>query len=224
MPKLIVRRTTPGDIDALLRLQASVYPSIAPWRRDQIAHQLEVFPEGQLVAAMDERIVGCASSLVIAWDEWADEHTWKQITASGTFDTHNTGGYTLYGAEVFVDPRLRGKRVGHALYEGRRRICKQLNLRRIIACGRLPGYLTVSQQMPIELYAKKVLWGDLVDPVLSFQLREGFRYCGIMPGYLPEDNESCGNASLIVWINPDYDQTRTPALQNRLHQPSEATQ
>lgn len=224
MPKLIVRRTTPGDIDALLRLQASVYPSIAPWRRDQIAHQLEVFPEGQLVAAMDERIVGCASSLVIAWDEWADEHTWKQITASGTFDTHNTGGYTLYGAEVFVDPRLRGKRVGHALYEGRRRICKQLNLRRIIACGRLPGYLTVSQQMPIELYAKKVLWGDLVDPVLSFQLREGFRYCGIMPGYLPEDNESCGNASLIVWINPDYDQTQTPALQNRPHQPSEATQ
>lgn len=224
MPKLMVRRTTPSDIDALLRLQASVYPSIAPWRRDQIAHQLEVFPEGQLVAAMDERIVGCASSLVIAWDEWADEHTWKQITASGTFDTHNTGGYTLYGAEVFVDPRLRGKRVGHALYEGRRRICKQLNLRRIIACGRLPGYLTVSQQMPIELYAKKVLWGDLVDPVLSFQLREGFRYCGIMPGYLPEDDASCGNASLIVWINPDYDPTQTPALQNRPHQPSEATQ
>ena len=65
---------------------------------------------------------------------------------------------------------------------------------------------------------------DLVDPVLSFQLREGFRYCGIMPGYLPEDNESCGNASLIVWINPDYDQTQIPALQNRPHQPSEATQ
>ncbi|MDP3826477.1 MAG: GNAT family N-acetyltransferase, partial [Polaromonas sp.] len=147
MTKLFVRSTSPADIDALLKLQAHVYPTIAPWRRDQLAHQLDLFPEGQLVATLDQRIVGCASALVIAWDEWADEHTWSQITAAGTFDTHNPAGFTLYGAEVFVDPRLRGKRVGHALYEGRRRICRQLNLRRIIACGRLPGYSVVAQQM-----------------------------------------------------------------------------
>ncbi|MDI1342122.1 GNAT family N-acetyltransferase [Polaromonas sp.] len=213
MTKLSVRPTSPADIDALLKLQAHVYPTIAPWRRDQLAHQLDLFPEGQLVATLDQRIVGCASSLVIAWDEWADEHTWSQITAAGTFNTHNPAGFTLYGAEVFVDPRLRGKRVGHALYEGRRRICRQLNLRRIIACGRLPGYSVVAQQMSIELYAKKTLWGDFVDPVLSFQLREGFRYCGIMENYLPEDSESLGHAALIAWVNPDYDPARKPTLQ-----------
>ena len=65
----------------------------------------------------------------------------------------------------------------------------------------------------MELYAKKVLWGDLQDPVLSFQLREGFRYCGIMNDYLPDDLESCGHASLIAWINPDYDPARRTALQ-----------
>ena len=223
MTKLVVRPTAPTDIDTLLRLQAHVYPTIAPWRRDQLAHQLQLFPEGQLVAVLDERIVGCASSLVIAWDEWADEHTWSQITAAGTFDTHNPDGYTLYGAEVFVDPRLRGKRVGHALYDGRRKICRQLNLRRIIACGRLPGYQAVAQPMPIELYAKKVLWGDFFDPVLSFQLREGFRYCGIMENYLPEDRESSGHASLIVWINPDYDPAQRPTLQCVEHGPAEAS-
>ena len=40
--------------------------------------------------------------------------------------------------------------------------------------------------------------------MLSFQLREGFSYCGVMPDYIPEDEESCGNASLLVWLNPDY--------------------
>jgi GNAT superfamily N-acetyltransferase len=213
MTKVIVRATKPGDVDALLKLQELVYPTIAPWRRDQLARQLNVFPEGQLIAELDDRIVGCASSLVIVWDEWADEHTWREITAAGTFSTHNTEGKTLYGAEVFVDPTLRGQRIGHHLYEGRRQICRRLNLKRIIACGRLPGYGAVAHKMPVELYVKKVLWGDLADPVLSFQLREGFRFCGIMSDYLPDDSESCGQASLIAWANPHYDPTRQTALQ-----------
>lgn len=213
MPDISTRSTKLGDIDALLNLQALVYPSIAPWRRDQLAQQLEVFPQGQLVALKDDEIVGCASSLVILWDEWADEHTWKEVTAGGTFDTHNPSGFTLYGAEVFVDPRARGMRVGHALYEGRRALCQQLNLRRIIACGRLPGYHHVASTMSVELYAKKVLWGDLVDPVLSFQLHEGFSYCGIMNGYIPDDHESRGHAALIVWLNSAYDPSIKTALQ-----------
>lgn len=208
-----VRGTTQLDVDSLLALQERVYPTIAPWRRDQLAHQLKIFPGGQLIAELDGEVVGCASALVILWDEWADEHTWKQITAKGTFETHNPDGFTLYGAEVFVDPALRGKRVGHALYEGRRALCRQLNLRRIIACGRLPGYHALAQEMSIELYAKKVLWGDLADPVLSFQLREEFRYCGIMYDYLPQDIESQGHAALIAWINPDYDPAMPTALQ-----------
>src|SRR5450830_246542 len=213
MTKLTVRATESTDMDALLQLQKRVYPSIAPWRRDQLAHQLAIFPQGQLVAVLDQAIVGCASALVILWDEWAEEHSWRQITDSGTFNTHNPAGFTLYGAEVFVDPQLRGQRVGHALYEGRRKLCQQLNLRRIIACGRLPGYHALAHEMTAELYAKKIIWGDLTDPVLSFQLHEGFSYCGIMKDYLPEDHESCGQASLIVWINPHYDPTRHTALQ-----------
>lgn len=222
MTKLSVGSTSPADIDALLKLQAHVYPTIAPWRRDQLAHQLDLFPEGQLVAILDQRIVGCASALVIARDEWADEHTWSQITAAGTADTHNPAGFPLYGAEVFVDPRLRGKRVGHALYEGRRRIFRQLKLRRIIACGRLPGVQRRGAADVHRALCQKNAVGDFVDPVLSFQLREGFRYCGIMENYLPEDSDSLGHAALIAWVNPDYDPTRKPALQLAAN-PHEAT-
>ena len=213
MSKLHIRTTELSDIDPLLKLQKEVYPTIAPWQRDQLVHQLEVFPEGQLVAELNGRVVGCASSLVILWDEWADEHTWSEITAAGTFNTHNTAGLTLYGAEVFVDPRLRGMRVGHRLYGGRRQLCRSLNLKRIMACGRLPGYQAYSQQMSVEQYVKKVLWGDFVDPVLSFQLREGFRYCGIMYNYIPEDADSSGHAALIVWLNDRYNPAKKTGLQ-----------
>ncbi len=51
--------------------------------------------------------------------------------------------------------------------------------------------------MPVDLFAKKVLWGDLTDPVLSFQLREGFRFCRIMKNYIPEDDEP-------VTTNPSF--------------------
>ena len=146
------------------------------------------------------------------WDDWADSHTWREITSSGTFSEHNPEGRTLYGAEVFVDPALRGLGVGRLLYEGRRTLCRAMNLKRISACGRLPGFVAYADAMGPEFYAQKVVWGDFVDPVLSFQLREGFSYCGVISDYLPEDVESHGNASLIVWLNPDYDPSRPTTI------------
>ncbi len=208
MAELHIRNTRTEDIAALIDLQRRVYPTIAPWSEARVLHQLGIFPQGQFVALYGERIVGCASSLVIRWDDWSDEHTWKEITAGGTFDNHDPDGRTLYGAEVFVDPRLRGKRVGHRLYEARRALCRRANLRRIIACGRLPGYQRYADQMSIETYAKKVVWGDINDPVLGFQLAEGFRYCGVIENYLPEDADSHGHASLIVWLNPHFNEAR----------------
>lgn len=208
MKRLLVRNTRHEDIPALIELQRRVYPAIPSWSRRDLRHQLEVFPHGQLVVEHDGKVIGCASSLIVLWDDWEGEHTWQEITASGTFDNHNPQGRTLYGAEVFVDPELRGEKLGQTLYEARRALCRQMNLKRIIACGRMPGYGRYADQMSPELYAKKVVWGDLTDPVLGFQLHNGFNYCGIIENYLPEDTESRGHASLIVWLNPDYDPER----------------
>jgi GNAT superfamily N-acetyltransferase len=212
--RLTIRNTRPEDARELVQLQARVYPAIEPWTERRVLHQIEVFGQGQVVACFGDRIVGCASSLVVRWDEWEDSHSWSEITANGTFDNHDPAGRTLYGAEVFVDPRLRGRRVGHQLYEARRTICRRLNLRRIIACGRLPGYHKYAATMPVDTYAKKVLWGDISDPVLGFQLKEGFLYCGVVENYIPQDTESGGNASLIVWLNPHYDPNRPTLLEH----------
>ncbi|MEO8409153.1 MAG: hypothetical protein ABI478_01165, partial [Propionivibrio sp.] len=85
---------------------------------------------------------------------------------------------------------------------------RKLNLRRIIACGRLPDYHYHAGHISALLYAQKVVWGDLFDPVLSFQLREGFSFCGTVEGYLPDDDNSAGHASLIVWLNARYNKKR----------------
>ncbi|MEP7329958.1 MAG: GNAT family N-acetyltransferase [Betaproteobacteria bacterium] len=203
------------DIPRLVELQRRTYETIAPWSQETFANQIRIFPQGQVVAEVKGRIVGAACSLVVLWDEWAIEHSWKEITGAGSFTTHNPDGRTLYGAEVFVDRTQRGMGVGRELYRARRQICRALNLKRIIACGRLPGYCNHAKAISADLYCKKVLWGDLVDPVLSFQLREGFRFCGIVEGYLPDDDESCGNASLIVWLNPKYDPRQPTRIEER---------
>ena len=213
----LIRHTRSSDIKPLLELQERVYPTIRPWPESTLLQQIETFPQGQIVAEVDGHLVGAASSLMILWDEWDVEHTWKEITSRGSFNTHNPEGRTLYGAEVFVQPELRGAGIGHALYRGRRQICRKLNLKRIIACGRLPGYHHHADQISALLYAQKVVWGDIFDPVLNFQLREGFDFCGTVDGYLPDDLDSLGFASLIVWINPRYNKKKaTRALEGEL--------
>jgi hypothetical protein len=61
----------------------------------------------------------------------------------------------------------------------------------------------------------RVVWGDIPDPVLRFQLSQGFHYCGVIHNYLPEDAPSCGHAALIVWLNPRHAPPRPAALAHR---------
>ena len=201
---LVVRLTRPEDFAAVRDLQRAAYPEIEPWSDEQFAAQVAAFADGQMVAEQNGRVIGASSSLVVRWDDYGVNHTWKAITGDGYFTTHDPSGLTLYGAEVVVNAKRRGNGIGRALYKARRRLCESLNLRRIIAAGRLPGYREVKEVMSPELYAMRVVWGDIPDPVLRFQMSQGFHFCGVVHNYLPEDAPSCGNGALIVWLNARY--------------------
>ena len=58
------------------------------------------------------------------------------------------------------------------------------------------------EEMSAEEYVKRVINGELKDPTLSFQLKEGFSVMAVVPDYLPHDKESLGYAAIIEWINP----------------------
>ncbi len=206
-----LRSTQLEDFAAIRALQRDSHPGFAGWTLKQLESQRNAFPEGQLVATSDGEIIGAASCLVLRWDQHALDHTWKSVTGDGFFSTHDTAGRTLYAAEVVVDVSRRGMGAARALYAAQRRLCRKLNLRRIIGAARLPGYRAVRGEMSPEHYVQRVIWGDASNAELRFQMSQGFQFCGVIEGYLPEDLESCGHAALVVWLNPLYSPAEPPA-------------
>ena len=215
-----VRQATETDVPALVSLNKAAYPTLAEdnivWGASHIQNHLRIFAQGQFVAELNGEIVGACSSLIVnLGGDPLRQHTWSGITDSGFFSNHDPDADTLYGADVYVHPKTRGMGVGHALYEARRQLCKRLNLRRILAGGRLANYHEQAEEMTPDEYAAKVVSGELFDPVLSFQLREGFILRGVLHSYL-RDPQSRNYASLIEWLNPEYKAKPTGARKIRI--------
>ncbi|MGE5095935.1 MAG: GNAT family N-acetyltransferase [Betaproteobacteria bacterium] len=199
-----VRETRLEDYAALRALQRVAAPYLPTWTLKQLESQRHAFAEGQMVAVCEGQVVGVASSLVLHWDDYSAQPTWRSITAEGSFTTHDPHGGTLYGADLVVDWTRRGFGVSRALFQARRKLCRRLNLKRIIATARLPGYHAVREALSPEQYAMRVVWGDIADPAMRFLMAQGFQHCGILHDYLPDDADSCGHAALFAWLNPLY--------------------
>lgn len=177
------------------------------WPARCLLSHREIFPAGQMVAVPaddDHRVLGFAACLIILWDEYDADESWHDYTDRGMFTNHDPEGHTLYGAEVVVDPAVRRLGVGTALYSARRALARRLGLWRIRAHSRLAGYAGYADRMSPEDYVRSVIAGKLMDPTLSFQLRQGFRVLGVASDYLDHDGEhSMGHAALIEWINEE---------------------
>ncbi len=201
------------DIPAIIALCGRVYPHSAPWTAEQLESHLRVFPEGQLVA-VDEgtgALAGMAASLIVYWDDYDLMASWRDFTDHGMFTNHDPErGRTLYGAEVMVDPEMRGRGIGGAIYAGRRRLTERLGLLRIRAGARLRGYGRHADAMSAEEYVKKVESGEIHDPTLSFQIEHGFSPLAVVKNYLTNDPESLGHAVVIEWLNAKASAGRVP--------------
>ncbi|MGI0000376.1 MAG: GNAT family N-acetyltransferase, partial [Nitrososphaeraceae archaeon] len=123
------------------------------------------------------------------------------ITANGMFTNHSYDGDSLYGADISSHPKYRHEGIGSMLYDARKELAIKINVRRMIAGGRLFNYCEYADKMtPIE-YAEKVIRRELRDLVLSFELDNGFNFIKILPDYL-DDVRSLNYASFIEWLNP----------------------
>lgn len=148
------------------------------WSTDAINKLIQIFPEGQFMLVADDKIVGCALSIIVNYDEYGDIHTYKEITGNYSFSTHTSNGDVLYGIEVFIHPDYRGLRLGRRLYDARKELCEKLNLRAIVFGGRIPNYHKHSQNISPKDYIQKVKYKEIFDPVLSFQLSNDFHVKG----------------------------------------------
>ncbi len=202
--RLLVRRLRPDDFDRLVELQHKCFPGIETWNRKQIESQIEHFPEGQIGIELDGDLVASSSSLIVDFGDYDDWQSWQEIADRGYIRNHDPDGDTLYGIEIMVDPELRGYRLSRRLYGARKELARELNLRRIIIGGRIPGYGAHAEEMSAREYVEQVLEKRLYDPVLTAQLSNGFVLQGLIPDYLPSDAESRGYATYLEWRNLDH--------------------
>lgn len=207
--RLAVRNATLKDVPAIAALTDKVYAGTGMfgYTSGALRGQISNFREGQFVVLVEEQIVGYCATFRISGDIALRSHTWEEITGNGYASRHDPHGDWLYGMEVCVDPDYRGYRIGQRLYNARKELCQALGLKGIAFAGRLP---TLAKRLKrfgsVEDYIEQVKAKKQRDPVLSFQLRNGFDVIGIIPGYLEGDVESRGYGIHMVWRNPKVPQ------------------
>ena len=206
-----VRNTRREDYAAIRAVQRDTSPHVPPWSLRQLEAQVHAFPQGQLVALVEGRIVGAAATLVVAWRDHGLDHNWRGITAEGLFASHQPGGDTLYVAAMVSDAARRGFGVARTLMQAQRRLCRRLNLARVVTAARMAGYAEHAEAMSPDDYARRVVWGEIDDPPLRFALAHGYQFCGVAREYMPEDGESRGHAAVLSWLNPMHASPQPPA-------------
>jgi predicted amidohydrolase/GNAT superfamily N-acetyltransferase len=192
---------------AIRDLTMKVYPNEPPYTPAMIRGHIHNFPEGQFVAEYEGKIVGYCGTFIISGDKALNPHTWNDITGEGYATTHDYKGDYLYGMEICVDPDHRNLRIGRRLYAARKDLCRYLRLKGIVFGGRIPGYRRKRRQVSgPEEYVENVKERIYRDQVLNFQIRQGFDVIGVLPNYHPDDKESLGYATHMVWRNPEIEQ------------------
>jgi predicted amidohydrolase/GNAT superfamily N-acetyltransferase len=204
--RLLLRNLTLDDYADIQYVQDRVYQNVGgAITEKKFRMQLNAFPEGQIGIEDNGKIVAAAFALVVDYEKFGDHHTYDEITGNAYLSTHDPGGDVLYGVDIYVDPAYRDLRLGRRLYEARKSLCRNLNLKAMIAGGRIPNYEAYANTMSPQEYVEQVKKKEIYDPTLTFQLSNGFEVKQILTAYLPSDTESHGYATLLEWFNLYYD-------------------
>jgi predicted amidohydrolase/GNAT superfamily N-acetyltransferase len=148
--------------------------------------------------------VASAAQLVVHEDDYDDWSDWNKVSDKGLIRNHDHEGDTLYGIEMQVHPDARGRKLSRRLYDWRKDLARDMNLRRLVIGGRIPGYKNHADSMTPAQYVEAVRAKTLYDTVLTSQPSNGFAMREIIAEYLPGDEDSAGFATFLEWTNLDW--------------------
>ena len=202
---LKIRRMSLKDYPQIKELMDKVFGDLGgAWEKHTISKLIKDFPDGQLVLIDHERLIGMALTVKVDYKRFSNPHTYDDLIGARETLINDDEGDALYGLDALIDPEYRGHRLGRRLYDARKELARQLNLRGMLTGGRLPGFSKAGDMTPEE-YIEQVTAREIYDPTLSFQLANGFVVKRVLHKYLPEDEKSKGYAALLEWSNIHFE-------------------
>lgn len=205
-PNLQLCNLTLDHYSKIKALMDAAYVDIGgSWPKHTIKRLVSEFPEGQIGVEDNGELVGIALTITVEYLRYSNPHTYDDIVDRNNSIQNDPEGDALYGLDVVIKSTHRGMRIGRRLYEARKDLCRQYNLKAILAGGRIPNYHIHADQLSPTEYIDAVTKREIYDPILSFQLSNEFQVKRLLKKYLPEDEKSEGFATLLEWSNILYE-------------------
>jgi GNAT superfamily N-acetyltransferase len=206
--RLVLRNICNDDIPKIVAIQRESYPEVAAGQLYIplfLENHISLFREGQFCVELDGDVVASATCLMVSLEPEYAEHTWHDIILEygNPHLKPAAGGDSLYIDDLVTHPDFRRLGIGTLLFNARKQVASKYNLRRIIGGGRIPNYGEYANKISAQAYVEKVKSGQIYDPVLTFQIRNGFKVIKVLSNYL-YDPSSLNYATFIEWINPKH--------------------
>jgi GNAT superfamily N-acetyltransferase len=206
--RMVLRNICNDDIPKIVAIQRKSYPEVAAGQLYIpffLENHISLFREGQFCVELDGEIIASATCLMVSLEPEYAEHTWHDIILEygNPHSKPAAGGDSLYVDDIVAHPDFRRLGIGTLLFNARKQVASKYNLRRIIGGGRIPNYGKYANKISAQAYVEKVKSGQIYDPVLRFQIRNGFKVIKVLSNYL-YDPSSLNYATFIEWINPKH--------------------
>lgn len=201
-----IRKAKIDDIPQILKVEKAAWGSERAATFEMFQSRIETFPEGTLVAILENKIVGVVATEIVNYDLKKGFLTWYEVTDNGFIKkTHNPKGDTLYGVDLSVDPSYQNRGVGKKLMIAIGKLIIGYNLKRGLLGARIPQYHQFANRINVKEYVNLREKKDeiLPDPELIFYQKLGLKILGVVPNYF-KDPESLNYGVLMAWENPFY--------------------
>ena len=204
--RIVLRNFCNEDIPKIVSIQRESYPEVSTGQLYIplfLENHISLFREGQFCVELDGEVVASATCLIVSLQPEYTEHTWYDIILEhgNPHSKPAVEGDSLYADDLVTHPDFRHLGIGTLLFTARKQVASKYNLKRIIGGGRIPNYRKYADKISVQEYIEKVKEGQIYDPVLTFQIRNGFKVVKVLSNYL-YDPSSLNYATFIEWINP----------------------
>src|SRR5690606_9354048 len=162
------------DYPQLKALMDRVYVNLGgAWSKNTIHARIDAFPEGQIALFDHDELISSVLSMRFDFCKFSNPHTDDDFIGLNEIIRDNHKYDAIDMLDALFDTENRGYRLGRRLYDARKELCRQLNIRAILAGGRIPNYHNHQDLTPGE-YIEAVEAREIHDTALSFQLSNGF--------------------------------------------------